>query len=35
VAVAVNGDVVTHSTWSATVLAGGDSVEIVTAAQGE
>lgn len=34
VAVAVNGDVVARSAWSATVLADGDSVEILTAVQG-
>ena len=34
VAVAVNGEVVPHSTWDATPIAMGDSVEIVTAAAG-
>ena len=34
VAVAVNGDVVARSAWSATILADGDSVEILTAVQG-
>ena len=34
VAVAVNGEVVPRSTWEATPLAEGDSVEVLTAAQG-
>ncbi|MCM4079819.1 sulfur carrier protein ThiS [Paractinoplanes hotanensis] len=34
VAVAVNGEVVPRSTWEATALAEGDSVEVLTAAQG-
>lgn len=34
VAVAVNGEVVPRSVWSAPLLADGDVVEIVTAVQG-
>lgn len=34
VAVAVNGEVVPRSTWGATPIAMGDTVEIVTAAAG-
>ncbi|MCY1137846.1 sulfur carrier protein ThiS [Actinoplanes sp. Pm04-4] len=34
VAVAVNGEVVPRSTWAVTALAEGDSVEVLTAAQG-
>ena len=34
VAVAVNGEVVPRSTWDATPIAMGDTVEIVTAAAG-
>ncbi|XVV13497.1 sulfur carrier protein ThiS [Actinoplanes sp. CA-131856] len=34
VAVAVNGEVVPRSTWSAVPLAEGDAVEVLTAAQG-
>ncbi|MCO8275729.1 sulfur carrier protein ThiS [Actinoplanes sp. TRM 88003] len=34
VAVAVNGEVVPRSTWEDTALAEGDSVEVLTAAQG-
>lgn len=34
VAVAVNGEVVPRSTWENTALAEGDSVEVLTAAQG-
>nr|WP_221376839.1 sulfur carrier protein ThiS [Actinoplanes polyasparticus] len=34
VAVAVNGEVVPRSTWEAMALAEGDSVEVLTAAQG-
>jgi sulfur carrier protein len=34
VAVAVNGEVVPRSAWEDTVLADGDRVEILTAAQG-
>jgi sulfur carrier protein len=34
VAVAVNGEVVPRSTWDATPIALGDTVEIVTAAAG-
>ncbi|WP_250001317.1 sulfur carrier protein ThiS [Actinoplanes sp. M2I2] len=34
VAVAVNGEVVPRSTWDARALAEGDSVEVLTAAQG-
>jgi len=34
VAVAVNGEVVPHSTWSRTEVAPGDAVEIVSAAAG-
>ena len=34
VAVAVNGEVVPRSTWGLTRLGDGDSVEVLTAAQG-
>jgi sulfur carrier protein len=34
VAVAVNGDIVPRSAWSETPVAGGDRVEILSAAQG-
>ena len=34
VAVAVNGEVVPRSTWSAVPLTDGDAVEVLTAAQG-
>ncbi len=34
VAVAVNGEVVPRSTWSAVPLTEGDAVEVLTAAQG-
>ncbi|SIN21035.1 sulfur carrier protein ThiS [Micromonospora cremea] len=34
VAVAVNGEVVPRTGWSATVLRDGDRVEVLTAAQG-
>nr|WP_205807354.1 sulfur carrier protein ThiS [Micromonospora sp. HNM0581] len=34
VAVAVNGEVVPRTGWSATVLRGGDRVEVLSAAQG-
>ncbi len=34
VAVAVNGTVVPRSQWTATTLADGDSVEVLSAAQG-
>ncbi|MBM2619195.1 sulfur carrier protein ThiS [Actinoplanes sp. LDG1-06] len=34
VAVAVNGEVVPRSTWNVTKLGDGDSVEVLTAAQG-
>jgi len=34
VAVAVNGEVVPRAGWSATSLADGDRVEVLTAAQG-
>jgi sulfur carrier protein len=34
VAVAVNDDVISRSLWAATRLAGGDTVEILTAVQG-
>jgi len=34
VAVAVNGTVVPRSQWTSTALADGDSVEVLTAAQG-
>ncbi|GAB1644992.1 sulfur carrier protein ThiS [Krasilnikovia sp. MM14-A1259] len=34
VAVAVNGEVVPRSRWSAAVLRDGDRVEVLTAAQG-
>ncbi|GAB1689329.1 sulfur carrier protein ThiS [Krasilnikovia sp. M28-CT-15] len=34
VAVAVNGEVVPRSRWSASVLRDGDRVEVLTAAQG-
>ena len=34
VAVAVNGEVVPRSAWSAVPLAEGDAVEVLTAAQG-
>ena len=34
VAVAVNGEVVPRSTWTRATLADGDSVEVLTAAQG-
>jgi sulfur carrier protein len=34
VAVAVNGDVVPRSAWEATPVAGGDTIEILGAAQG-
>ena len=34
VAVAVNGTVVPRSTWADVALADGDSVEVLTAAQG-
>jgi sulfur carrier protein len=34
VAVAVNGTVVPRSTWAAVTLADGDTVEVLTAAQG-
>ncbi|WP_433300670.1 sulfur carrier protein ThiS [Actinoplanes sp. CA-030573] len=34
VAVAVNGTVVPRSTWATSVLADGDAVEVLTAAQG-
>jgi sulfur carrier protein len=34
VAVAVNGDIVPRSAWSDTGIAGGDRVEILSAAQG-
>jgi sulfur carrier protein len=34
VAVAVNGEVVPRSQWAETVLADGDSIEVLSAAQG-
>ena len=34
IAVAVNGEVVPRGSWSDTVLAAGDRVELVTAVQG-
>jgi sulfur carrier protein len=34
IAVAVNGEVVPRGSWSTTVLAAGDRVELVTAVQG-
>ena len=34
VAAAVNGDVVPHGAWAATLLRDGDQVEVVTAVQG-
>jgi sulfur carrier protein len=34
IAVAVNGEVVPRGSWSATMLAAGDWVELVTAVQG-
>ncbi len=34
VAVAIDGDVVTRSSWAVTVVADGSSVEVVTAAAG-
>jgi sulfur carrier protein len=34
VAAAVNGDVVPHGSWAATLLRDGDQVEVVTAVQG-
>jgi sulfur carrier protein len=34
VAVAVNGEVVPRSRWTETALADGDSVEVLSAAQG-
>jgi sulfur carrier protein len=34
VAVAVNGEVVSRSSWAATLVADGDHVEIITAVQG-
>jgi sulfur carrier protein len=34
VAAAVNGEVVPRSSWAATLLGGGDRVEVVTAVQG-
>jgi sulfur carrier protein len=34
IAVAVNGNVVTRSAWTATVLKDGDAIEIVRARQG-
>ena len=34
VAAAVNGDVVPHGGWAATLLRNGDQVEVVTAVQG-
>jgi sulfur carrier protein len=34
VAAAVNGDVVPRGSWTGTVLADGDQVEVVTAVQG-
>lgn len=34
VAVAVNGEVVPRAAWPATVLAAGDRVEVLSAAQG-
>ncbi|HJQ02138.1 MAG TPA: sulfur carrier protein ThiS [Jatrophihabitans sp.] len=34
IAVAVNGEVVPRGSWSQTVLAAGDQVEVVTAVQG-
>ncbi|GIJ26204.1 thiamine biosynthesis protein ThiS [Micromonospora qiuiae] len=34
VAVAVNGEVVPRTGWPATVLSGGDRVEVLSAAQG-
>ena len=34
VAAAVNGDVVPHGSWGATLLRDGDQVEVVTAVQG-
>ncbi|MCZ7419097.1 sulfur carrier protein ThiS [Verrucosispora sp. WMMA2121] len=34
VAVAVNGEVVPRTGWPATVLCGGDRVEVLSAAQG-
>jgi sulfur carrier protein len=34
VAVAIDGDVVTRSSWSVTVVPDGSSVEVVTAAAG-
>jgi len=34
VAVAVNDEVVTRSTWQSTTLAAGDRVEVLTAVQG-
>jgi sulfur carrier protein len=34
VAAAVNGEVVPRGSWTATLLSGGDRVEVVTAVQG-
>ncbi|ETK36325.1 thiamine biosynthesis protein ThiS [Microbispora sp. ATCC PTA-5024] len=34
VAVAVNGEVVSRGSWESTPLAGGDTVEVLTAVQG-
>jgi sulfur carrier protein len=34
IAVAVNGDVVTRSTWQSVTLTDGDKVEVLTAVQG-
>jgi sulfur carrier protein len=34
VAAAVNGDVVSRGSWTVTLLADGDQVEVVTAVQG-
>lgn len=34
IAIALNGEVVPASSWSATPLSGGDAVEVVTAHQG-
>ncbi|MEI6701761.1 MAG: sulfur carrier protein ThiS [Actinomycetota bacterium] len=34
VAIAVNREVVARSTWSSRILAGGDSIEVVSAAAG-
>jgi sulfur carrier protein len=34
IAAAVNGDVIPHGSWAATLLRAGDQVEVVTAVQG-